>query len=293
MDKEPKRIGNEKLRLGEGPVWDSGRKVLYYVDIEGKKIGCYNPRTKEHAFLKTEKMPGCIVPDGEGGLIAAEENMLVHIKPSTRERKTVATMDIPQGLRFNDGKCDCRGGLWVGTMAIDQNAPYARGCGSLYCYREGRMEAVQGGMSIPNGIAFSPDNHTMYHIDTPTRRIDSYAFEPETGRISDKRTAVRIERDGNPDGMTIDCEGMLWVALWGGSGVAQYHPRTGEMLKFVALPDRNVSCCTFGGEGGDILYITTAMDEDGSGGHLYEWRTDTKGAGPFPFGTVGKYTRVQ
>lgn len=282
-EKEAKRLGNEKLWLGEGPVWDSIRNVLYYVDIEGKKIGCYEPRTGEHTFLKTEKMPGCIVLEEDGNLIAAEGDTLVRINPSKGEREDIAVLELPEGLRFNDGKCDCRGRLWVGTMAIDQNASYAKGCGSLYCFSEGRASAVLNGMSIPNGIAFSPDNRIMYHIDTPSRKIDSYDFDPETGGLSNKRTAVHIERDGNPDGMAIDCEGMLWVALWGGYGVARYNPKTGRQLKFVPLPDRNVSCCTFGGEGGDILYITTAMDEDGGGGYLYEWKADVKGPAPYRF----------
>lgn len=278
-----KQIGNEKLRLGEGPVWDCEGKVLYYVDIEGRKIGCFHPGTGKHFFLKTEKMVGCIVLDKDGNLIAAEEDTLVHIKPSTGERKNIAALGIREGIRFNDGKCDCRGRFWVGTMAIDQDASYAKGCGSLYRYEKGVWESVLNGMSIPNGIAFSPDNHTMYHIDTPARQIDSYDFEPETGKVSNKKTAVRIERDGNPDGMAIDREGMLWVALWGGYGVARYNPQTGEMLEFVPLPDKNVSCCAFGGEDGDVLYITTAMDEDGEGGYLYEWKADVKGPAPYRF----------
>lgn len=168
-------------------------------------------------------------------------------------------------------------------MAIDQGAPYASGCGSLYRYEKEAEAKVLGGMSIPNGIAFSPDNRVMYHIDTPTRRIDSYSFDVETGSLSGKKTAVRVKRAGNPDGMTIDCDGMLWVALWGGRGVARYNPLTGEELQFVQVPDQNVSCCTFGGEEGDVLYITTAEDEEGNGGFLYEWKAGVKGSEPYRF----------
>lgn len=282
-EKEARRILDRQLKLGEGPVWDSAEKVLYYVDIEGKSIGCYNPRTREHTFLETEKMPGCIVSNCRGSLVAAEQDRLVEVNPKTGKRCVLDRLELPEGLRFNDGKCDCRGRLWVGIMAIDQDAPYAKGCGSLYRYEEGRWEAVLEGMSIPNGIAFAPDDRTMYYIDTPTRRIDSYRFDPETGTLSGKRTAVRIERDGNPDGMTIDCEGMLWVALWGGCGVGRYDPETGALLEFVSVPDRNVSCCTFGGADMDVLYITTAMDEEGQGGYLYEWKAGVKGAAPYRF----------
>lgn len=276
-------ISEKKLRLGEGPVWDSRRNRLYYVDIEGREIGCYNPQTGKHTYMRTEKMVGCVVLDEDGNLIAAEEDTLVHIDVCSGERRKIAVFDLPGGLRFNDGKCDCMGRLWVGTMAIDQNAPYAEGCGALYRYENGKADAVLGEMSIPNGIAFSPDNRIMYHIDTPTRKIDSYAFDAATGILSDKKTAVRIGRPGNPDGMTIDCEGMLWVALWGGFGIARYDPRTGEELQFVPLPDSNVSCCTFGGEEGNILFITTAEDEEGNGGCIYQWKAGVRGPEPYLF----------
>lgn len=278
-----KRISEKKLQLGEGPVWDAEQKLLYYVDIEGKEIGCYDPGSGRHVFWKTQEMPGCIVLDGQGNLISAEKDMLVRLNTRTDKREIIARFPVKEGLRFNDGKCDCRGRLWVGTMAIDQSASYAAGCGALYRYEGGEPVKVLEGLSIPNGIAFSGDNSTMYHIDTPTRQICSYRFDAETGTLSDRQAVVQVKRKGSPDGMTIDCEGMLWVALWDGYGVVRYDPKTGEELEFVPVPDRYVSCCTFGGEKLNLLYITSAMDEKGKGGYVYEWETDVKGTAPCPF----------
>lgn len=278
-----KRITEKKLKLAEGPVWDAERGLLYFVDIRGKKVGCYDPGTKEETYWETADLIGCIVPDGAGNLILAERDSLVKLSLQSKEREVIARFPLEKELRFNDGKCDCRGRLWVGTMAIDEDAPYARGCGALYRYAAGRPEKVLEGLTIPNGIAFSEDDRLMYHIDTPTRQICCYRFEKETGALSEKRVAVRIERQGSPDGMTIDCEGKLWVALWGGFGVARYDPETGEELEFIPVPDRNVSCCTFGGEKMNLLYITSAEDAEGKGGAVYEWETKVKGRAPYPF----------
>lgn len=279
-----KCISKRPLVLAEGPVWDPRKKVLYYVDIEGKSIGRYHPENGLHTLWETEEMVGCVVLDGQGNLIAAEKDRLVRMDPQTGSRTVIARFPTESGFRFNDGKCDCAGRLWVGTMAVDQSAPYAAGGGALYRYDKGEPVKVLEGLTIPNGIAFSADNTVMYHIDTPTRQICSYRFDAESGALSEKRVAVRVEREGSPDGMTIDREGKLWVALWGGWGVARYDPATGEELAFVPVPDKHVSCCSFGGENMDLLYITTAMDEEGKGGFLYEWKADVKGTAPERFG---------
>lgn len=273
-----KRISEKQMVLAEGPVWDEKRQMLYYVDIRGMEIGCYDPKSGLHTFFPMKDMIGCIVLDGEGNLIAAQKDMLVRLDPMTGEQRELFDFGLEKGLRFNDGKCDCQGRLWVGTMMIDEGSPRAKGSGALYRYEKRKAVKVLDGMTIPNGIAFSEDNRFFYHIDTPTGRIDRYRFCAETGELSEKETVVQVEGGGMPDGMTIDREGMLWVALWGGFGVARYHPKTGQRLEFVPVPDRNVSCCTFGGADGSMLYITTARDLDGRGGHLYEYQTQTSGS---------------
>lgn len=276
-----RRISEKQMVLAEGPVWDERRQLLFYVDIRGKEVGCYDPGSNMHTFFPMKDMVGCIVLDEAGNLIAARKDMLVRLDPMTGEQRELFDFGLDEGMRFNDGKCDCRGRLWVGTMMTDEGSPRAKGAGTLYRYEKGRAAAVADGFTIPNGIAFSADNRTFYHVDTPTGQICSYRFCEESGTISEKRVAVQVKGKGAPDGMTIDREGMLWVALWGGYGVARYNPETGEQIGFVPVPDRNVSCCTFGGADYSTLYITTARDAKGAGGQLYEFQTDAQGAAPY------------
>lgn len=286
MKEKAECILKEQAVLGEGPVWDEERKVLFFVDIMGKIINSFNPATVEVKKLDTEKPVGCIVFDRNNNIISAEQNMLVKINPDTKERIGILNFDLENFLRFNDGKCDARGRFWVGTMATDQSHPKAQNCGSLYSFDEkGNIKEVLNKMAIPNGIAFSDDNKYFYHIDTATQQIARYNYDIETGAVSQKTIVVTVpEKEGSPDGMTIDCEGMLWVALWGGYAVARYNPETGEQLAKISVDAENVSCCVFGGENYDELYITSAMNENGEGGELFRYKTNTHGIPAYKFG---------
>lgn len=274
-----------QAQLGEGPVWDSRRGVLYYVDITAKEIRCYTPASGACRTLSTQQMPGCIVPDTSGRLVAAETNTLVQIDPDSGVRRDLQRLALPEFVRFNDGKCDAAGRLLAGTMAANQSHPEAKTCGAFYALADGKPPRVlRQNMAIPNGIAFSRDSRFLYHTDTPTQQIIRYAYDPAEGSLTDPQPVITIPgADGSPDGMTIDCEGMLWIALWGGYQVARYDPVTGQKLDSVAVPARFVSCCTFGGPDLQDLFITTAMDDDGGGGELYVCRTGTHGFAPYPY----------
>lgn len=281
-----KCILNNKSVLGEGPVWDESRKKLFFVDIMGKKINSFDPITKEFDSIETENPVGCIVFHKDNNIISAQQNKLVKINLDTKESVKILDFNLDEYLRFNDGKCDINGRLWVGTMATDQAHPKARVCGSLFCADEkGNIKEVFDKMAIPNGIAFSSDNKYMYHIDTPTQCISRYDFDAKTGKLSNKTTAVKVpENEGSPDGMTIDCEGMLWVALWGGYAVARCNPETGEQLLKISVDAENISCCAFGGENMDELFITSAINDNGEGGELFWYQTNTKGMSTYRFG---------
>ena len=163
--------------------------------------------------------------------------------------------DKPEN-RFNDGKCDPAGRFWAGTLALDEKPRAA----SLYCMdTDLSVRRVLGNVGNSNGIVWSLDNTTMYYIDTPTREIAAFDYDLETGAISNRRVAVTVPQEyGYPDGMTIDEEGMVWVALWGEGCVCRWDPRTGELLHSLRLPVRQVTSCAFGGEKLDELYITSA-----------------------------------
>jgi sugar lactone lactonase YvrE len=156
---------------------------------------------------------------------------------------------------MNDGACDPQGRFWAGTMAYDESP----GAGSLYRLGvDGSCAAVLTGLTISNGIDWSPDGGTMYLSDSGDRRIDAFRFEGSTGSIGDRRTFVQLDREeGAPDGLTVDAEGALWVALWDGGAVNRYGP-DGALLATIELPVQRPTSCAFGGPDNSILFITTA-----------------------------------
>jgi len=251
---------NDSCFLGEGPVWDRKADTLFWVDILKGDIHEYNPQTNSHKTIHTQQMVGAVALCADGNLLAALKNGLAKINRQTHEISTIAhpEPDLPAN-RFNDGKCDPAGRFWIGTMAIDET-PNA---GSLYMLDANhRTTKKVEGTTISNGMAWSADNRMFYYIDTPTQTIVAYDFDNSDGGISNKRVAFKIdEKEGYPDGMTIDDEGMLWVAHWNGWQVSRWNPITGEKLFTLPMPVANVSSCTFGGEGLQDLYITTARKD--------------------------------
>ncbi|WP_281242825.1 SMP-30/gluconolactonase/LRE family protein [Salisediminibacterium halotolerans] len=158
--------------------------------------------------------------------------------------------------RFNDGKCDPAGRFWAGTMALDK----APGNANLYrLNRDHNIEHVLSGVTTSNGLAWDRERALMYYIDTKTKKVQAYDYDDGSGAIANPRTAVTIaDGAGSPDGMTIDQEGMLWIALFRGWRVIRVNPATGERLAEIAVPASQVTSCTFGGSSLDELYITTA-----------------------------------
>jgi sugar lactone lactonase YvrE len=159
-------------------------------------------------------------------------------------------------IRFNDGKCDPAGRFWAGTMAVAENAAI----GSLFClFADGHVERKLTGVRISNGIVWSLDHRTLYYIDSPRRIVDAFDYDLDTGAIANRRTAIDVHPEmGYPDGATLDAEGMLWIAHFGGARVTRWNPRTGQHLGTIALPASNITSCAFGGPKLDRLYITSA-----------------------------------
>lgn len=276
---------SQKAVLGEGPIWDAQSQTLYYVDIEQKKILNFDPASKQLAEQTVKNRVGCIAPAANGGLTAGVTNAVEVLSKDGKTCRTAISVKLPDGIRFNDGKCDAKGRMWVGTMAVDQSAEYAKDCGCLYCLEMGHEpKKVLSGMGIPNGLAWTKDNQLFYHIDTPTGAVFEYPFDLENGTLGNGRPVIQIPKEeGSPDGMCIDENNNLWIALWGGRKVVCCNPKTGERLAEIPVPAENVSCCCFGGEQMDELFITTAMNEMGEGGEVYHAKVDAKGPQPFAF----------
>lgn len=281
-----KQVIPEPCVLGEGCVWDHRISSLYFVDIESHVIKCRNSRTHRVKTCQLDDYIGCVVPAEAGGIVAATGTSLVWMSQEFDWEETLLSLPFADFLRFNDGKCDPGGCLWVGTMSANQNHPGAKQGGSLYCIRDNQVLARYDGYTIPNGMAWSRDGRLFYHIDTPTRCIDVYDVEGP-GLITGRRTVVHVEEgDGSPDGMCMDEEGNLWTAMWGAGKVICFDSTTGEKLHEISVPAKHVSCVTFGGEDLKTLYITTAKDGDGQGGHLYEVKLPVSGQLPYPYAGI-------
>jgi sugar lactone lactonase YvrE len=240
-----------RLELGESPVWDDRAKALYAVDILRCAVMHLDPSTGAiQQIARLDDLVGTIVLRRDGGLVAATGTSVVLLDAELR-RTVVAEIPGATGLRFNDGKCDQQGRLWVGTMRLDE----AMEQGALYRYDERGLVTMLESVSISNGIDWTIDGTRMIYADTPTRRLDTFAFDAADGTLSDRRTLVELP--GLPDGLTIDAEDHIWVALWDGWAVHRYRP-DGTLDRIVELPVARPTSCAFGGVDLDELYITSA-----------------------------------
>jgi sugar lactone lactonase YvrE len=279
-----------RARLGEGPVWDEREGCLWWVDITGEAIHRTDYASRRDEIIPVGRMVGAVVLRADGGLIAALQDGFATIDSGDGRVELVAPVEQDDtGTRMNDGKVDPAGRFWAGTMAIDERP----GAGTLY--RLGpdvRATPMVSEITISNGLDWSLDGQTMYYIDTPTRRVDRFAFDPATGDIADRTTAFAIrEGAGGPDGMTVDAEGFVWVALWDGWAVERYTP-DGTLDRRIDVPVAQASSCTFGGPDLDVLFITTAqkelsaesLAEQPHAGSLFICRPGVRGRASFRFG---------
>lgn len=254
----PEPVTDHRCYLGEGPMWDAGRGCIRWLDITAGTIHQLQPAGGAHTALRIGQMVGAVAPRQGGGWVAALQAGLGTIDPQTGQTTLLAAPEahLP-GNRFNDGKCDPAGRFWACTLAMDGT----RNAGALYVLEGGRVTRKQAHLSVPNGLAWTADGRTMYHIDTPQGQVFAYDFEPDTGNLSNSRTVITFPNGaGLPDGMTIDTEGMLWIGHFGGWQIGRWDPRSGRQLAQVRLPAAHVTSCAFGGENLSDLYITTAQE---------------------------------
>jgi sugar lactone lactonase YvrE len=278
-----------KADLGEGPVWDERTGSLVWVDIMTGRVNLFDPRTGANRAIDVGTPAGAAVLCESGGLMLAVQDGFACLDPAAGAVGRFAGFpDASPDVRMNDGKCDPQGRFWAGTVAFDMHA----GGGALYRLDpDATVTTMIPGVTISNGIDWSLDGRTMYYIDTPTFRIDCFDFDPASGAISNRRTFVEIPRHaGHPDGLTVDAEGNVWLALWGGWGVRCYNPQ-GDLIAIVDAPASQSSSCAFGGENLDDLYITSAragLSEDDLArqplaGGLFRVRPGVKGRPAYRF----------
>jgi sugar lactone lactonase YvrE len=245
-----------RATLGEGPCWDTDGGSLLWVDIERGLVHRFDPATGGDDALDVGRRVSAAVPASDGRLVLACQGGIEMLDEAAGERTLLAPVSPGDArLRTNDAKCDASGRLWVGTMTLDDTA----GAGSLFCLAaaDAELRTVLPDVTISNGLGWSPDGDTMYFVDTPLGRIDAFDFDVDRGAISNRRPFAATPGPGLPDGLCVDEEGCVWVALWGGGAVHRYDA-SGRLVAVVALPVPDVTSCCFGGDALQDLYVTTA-----------------------------------
>lgn len=245
--------------LGESPFWHPARQSFFWVDIENGKLFEYHLATEKTSVKSFPHRLTLVLEGKENELVLALDRKIASYNLDSEELEWLAEVETEFPLnRFNDGKCDAKGRLWIGTLSTE----FTEGSGSLYSVSRDLTPGKQlDQLTISNGMAWTGDNQTFYFIDTPTRQIKAFKFSLDTGTLEFDHVAIEIPEElGMPDGMCIDEEGMLWVAHYGGAGVYRWDPGTGRLLQKVEIPAPHVTSCAFGGKNLDLLLVTTAQE---------------------------------
>lgn len=271
---------------GEGPVWSAAWNALCWVDLLAGDVlsvptdGAGDPEPRR---WHVGQRAAALRPRAGGGLIVATEHDFLLADAIGGPTRRLAGITADPAVRFNDGACDPQGRFLCGTMAYDETP----GAGVLYRVdAAGRVSTVLSGLTISNGLAWTADGGSARYVDTPTGRIDELVLSAP-GEVTDRRSFVTVdEAAGFPDGLTVDADGGVWVALWGGGAVRRYG-RSGELTDVVEVGARNVTACTLGGADRRDLFITTSREGDdapsAAAGAVFRQRVDVPGFEPYAF----------
>lgn len=241
---------------GEAPAWDDRDGSLLWVDIPGCSLHRHLPGDRTDVVVTLAQQVSAAVPRAKGGLLLAVEDGLAYLDDGEAlDLFAPVVVDDPD-VRFNDAKCDPAGRFWAGTMAFEAT----EGAGKLYRLDlDGSVEKILDHLTISNGMAWTSDRRRMYFIDSPTGGIDAFDYDLGTGTVRNRRQVIDLADSwpAVPDGMTIDAEDCLWIAMFGAGQVRRYTP-DGRLDSVVQLPLSNPTSCVFGGPSLDELYITTS-----------------------------------
>lgn len=248
------------MQLGECPVWHPEESALYWIDIPGKAVHCFNLTNSQHRSWALPSEPGCLARSTGAKMIVAMRNGIALLDTMNGSLNPVVDAPYdPALMRFNDGRCDAAGRLWVGTLYEPRDKPGA----SLFCVERGVIRNAGNPVTVSNGVAFSLDRRTLYHADTTAHRISAYDFDLASGQIGANRIFKQFSTDksnnygGRPDGAAVDSEGGYWCAMYEGGRLLRLSP-SGEILREIVLPARCPTMVAFGGTDLKTLFITTA-----------------------------------
>ncbi len=271
-----------ECNVGEGPFWDEVEQKLYFVDIVNKQIKIFSPTSKLVETVQFNQEIGAVFLDQKSNLIvAARDGIFAATRDGVLETLLAPIELEDTSIRTNDAKCDAYGRMWVGTMAFD----FTPGAAALFSFDSKDLKKVVPDLTVSNGIGWSLDKKIMYFIDSPTKRVDIFDFDLESGELRNRRPFLLLgDLDAFPDGLTTDEDGGVWVALFGGGEVRRFDSQ-GTLTHIVEIPVKQVTSCCFGGGDMSDLYITTAqngMDSDSLireplAGSLFRVKTSFKG----------------
>lgn len=270
-----------KAKLGEGPVYDIQLNKLFWVDIDGKKILIKDLDSNSESAFETPDLVSSLCIISEDEIITTIRHGFYIINFRTKNVNKIGEVEVDyEENRFNDGKCDALGRYWAGTMNMKKTGP----TGNLYRFEKSNITKILSGLTVSNGLGWSPDNDVMYLIDSPIRKVYAFDFDLNKGEIYNKRVLIDFNGEpGNPDGMTIDEEGYLWIAHWGGGKVSRWSAR-GEKVFEIKLPVTYVTSVTFGMHEMNRLFITTASKEDEPlSGRVFTTHVNVKGIPSYRF----------
>jgi sugar lactone lactonase YvrE len=271
-----------QCELAEGPVWDAGRGLLRWVDILPGRVHAFDPATGAHTWFDAGVPVGTVGLTRSGGLVLALVDGFYRADHDGRGLTRIGEFSIDATVaRFNDGKPDPWGNFCAGTCAWSEQGPPC----ALYRLRpDGTVGEIVGDVGLSNGLDWSDDRKAFYFVDSASGGVDVFDTDPETGTLGTRRRFVTV--GGVPDGLTLDAEGGLWVAVWGAGEVQRYTP-DGQLDTVVRLPVRQVSSAAFGGTDLSTLYITTARENPGPGqshgGDIFACTPGVTGRPPFLF----------
>jgi len=254
-----KPIGSRVSKWGEGPIFWNDH--LLYVDIEGHALISLDPKTETEKVWEIGERIGTVVPRQSGGFVCAGDSGIYSFDPVTGDKKSMADpeSDKRPDNRFNDGKCDPSGRFWAGTISTVKKTGDAK----LYMLDvNGDLSLKVPGVTNSNGICWNAKADRMYYIDTPTKEIWAFPFNNQLSELGEKQVVFNTEDaglDGSPDGMTIDADGMLWVAMCHGGAVLRIDPHNGSLLQKIDFPCVETTACAFGGDKLERLFVTTGI----------------------------------
>jgi len=251
-----------RVELTEGPIWDPVRRWLSWVDLLAGRVNRLGLDGIPGAGIEIGRRVGAAVPTTDGaGFVLATDAGFAQVEDDGN-LDLIAEVETDAADWFmNDGKCDALGRFWAGTVGVGDDGLAVHGGGSLYRLDpDGRVTVARTGITISNGMDWSPDDRTFYYIDSQAGGIDAFAFDPSSGELGAPRRVVEIDIDPQlafADGMCVDADGALWTAVWGAGEVRRYTPN-GILDRTVRLPVTQPTSCIFAGDALDVLVITTA-----------------------------------